>query len=79
MKKQFYVFKKLLIINCVLLICISSSAQISNLADSILINDSAISSGHIGIAVYDATDSSYLYNYNAAKYFVPASNTRSIV
>ena len=69
-------FKELLIIHCVLLSCVSSSAQISQLADSILINDSVISTGHIGISIYEPATNTYLYNYNATKYFVPASNTK---
>jgi len=79
MKKQFYVFKKLLIINCALLICICScsvSHRIAKSTDKILIKDSAISSGHIGISIYEPSTNSYWYNYNADKYFVPASNTK---
>jgi len=79
MKRQFDFFKKLLIINCALLIGFSScsvSHQIAKSADKILLKDSSISSGHIGISIYEPATNSYWYNYDAAKYFVPASNTK---
>lgn len=31
---------------------------------------------HVGISVYDLQDNKYLYNYQAEKYYVPASNTK---
>src|SRR5260221_14418204 len=73
---RYLLLKKLLIINCALLITLSSSAQIENLADSILLKDSVINTGHIGISIYEPATNTYLYNYNATKYFVPASNTK---
>jgi D-alanyl-D-alanine carboxypeptidase/D-alanyl-D-alanine-endopeptidase (penicillin-binding protein 4) len=73
---KYSILKKLLIINCALLITLSSSAQIENLADSILLKDSVISTGHIGISIYEPATNTYWYNYNATKYFVPASNTK---
>lgn len=54
----------------------SVSKQISKQANSILINDSVISRGHIGISIYEAATDKYWYNYQAEKYFVPASNTK---
>jgi D-alanyl-D-alanine carboxypeptidase/D-alanyl-D-alanine-endopeptidase (penicillin-binding protein 4) len=71
--------KKLLIINYTLLIFFSScsvSKQLSHSANNILINDSTISTGHIGISIYEPATNTYLYNYDATKYFVPASNTK---
>ena len=41
-----------------------------------LINDSALSTAHIGIALFDAVNNNYLYQYQSNKYFVPASNTK---
>ncbi len=54
----------------------SVSKKISKQADAILLNDSAISKGHIGISIYEPATNTYWYNYNATKYFVPASNTK---
>jgi len=54
----------------------SVSHQISQSADKILLRDSVISTGHIGISVYEPATNSYWYNYDGTKYFVPASNTK---
>src|SRR6185436_8248695 len=54
----------------------SVSKKISNKANSILIKDSAISKGHIGISIYEPATGKYWYNHDAEKYFVPASNTK---
>ncbi len=67
----------LLIISCSLFcISCSSTKSISRQADKLLISDTAISKGFIGISVFDPSGNTYLYNYNADKYFVPASNTK---
>ena len=54
----------------------SLSKQISKQASQILLKDFAISSGHIGISIYEPATNTYWYNHDAAKYFVPASNTK---
>lgn len=54
----------------------SVSRQISKRANTVLINDTAISTGHIGISIYEPATNSYWYNYNAIKNFIPASNTK---
>ena len=41
-----------------------------------LLNDSIISSGHLGISIYEPSTGNYIYNYNADKYFIPASTTK---
>jgi D-alanyl-D-alanine carboxypeptidase/D-alanyl-D-alanine-endopeptidase (penicillin-binding protein 4) len=68
-----------LLLNFYFLLFLSScsvSKQISKKASSILLNDTAISKGHIGISIYEPATNTYWYNYNATKYFVPASNTK---
>jgi len=50
--------------------------QISKQAESILLKDSAIRTGHIGISIYEPATNKYWYNYNATNYFIPASNTK---
>lgn len=54
----------------------SVSKKISKQADALLLNDTAISTGHIGISIYEPATNTYWYNYNADKYFIPASNTK---
>ena len=54
----------------------SASKQINKQAEAFLLSDSAISTGHIGISIYEPATDKYWYNYNADKYFIPASNTK---
>ncbi len=54
----------------------SVSKQINKQASQILLKDFVISTGHIGISIYEPATDQYWYNYNATKYFVPASNTK---
>ena len=54
----------------------SVSKQISKQANTILLSDTTISTGHIGISIYEPATNTYWYNYNADKYFIPASNTK---
>jgi serine-type D-Ala-D-Ala carboxypeptidase/endopeptidase (penicillin-binding protein 4) len=54
----------------------SITKQISKQANTILLKDTAISSGHIGISIYEPATNKYWYNYDATKYFIPASNTK---
>lgn len=66
----------LLIIFYSLFASCKTTAQISRQAEKTLITDTAISKGFIGISVFDPSSNTYLYNYNADKYFVPASNVK---
>jgi D-alanyl-D-alanine carboxypeptidase/D-alanyl-D-alanine-endopeptidase (penicillin-binding protein 4) len=54
----------------------SVSKQIGKQANAILLKDTAISTGHIGISIYEPATDKYWYNHNATKYFIPASNTK---
>ena len=54
----------------------SFTKQISKQANTVLLKDTAIMQGHIGISIYEPATGKYWYNYNAEKYFVPASNTK---
>ena len=70
---------ELVIINFSFLIIFFScsvSKQISKQASATLLQDSAIRTGHIGISIYEPATGRYWYNYNAEKYFTPASNTK---
>lgn len=54
----------------------SVSKKINKQANLLLLQDTAVGSGHIGISIFEPASNTYWYNYNAAKYFVPASNTK---
>ena len=54
----------------------SLSTQISKQATQLLLKDSIINTGHIGISIYEPATDKYWYNYDATKYFVPASNVK---
>ncbi len=71
--------KTFLILNSsflILLFSCSVNKQISKQANAILLKDTAISTGHIGISIYEPATGKYWYNYNASHYFIPASNTK---
>jgi D-alanyl-D-alanine carboxypeptidase/D-alanyl-D-alanine-endopeptidase (penicillin-binding protein 4) len=59
-----------------LLISCSVSKQINKKASAILLNDTVISTGHIGISLYEPATDKYWYNHNATKNFIPASNLK---
>ncbi|MEI9957885.1 MAG: D-alanyl-D-alanine carboxypeptidase [Ferruginibacter sp.] len=66
-------------INYSLLIILSScsvSKQINKQAQNNLLKDSAVSTGHIGISIFEPATNTYWYNNNATTYFIPASNTK---
>lgn len=54
----------------------SAQKEISRSANKLLFSDSAINNAHVGISIYDPAANKYLYNYQADKYFVPASNVK---
>ncbi len=66
--------------SCLLILCFinscSMSKRISKQASTILLSDTAIRTGHIGISIYEPATNTYWYNYDADKYFIPASNTK---
>lgn len=54
----------------------SITRQISKAADSILLKDTAISTGHMGISLYEPASNKYWYHYHDDNYFIPGSNTK---
>lgn len=56
----------------------SVSKRINKIARNNLFNDTVLADAHTGIAVFDADANKLIYNYQADKYFVPASNTKII-
>ena len=72
---KLFQFCYLLIVLLLLGSC-SISKKIGKSANFILLKDSVISTGHIGICIYEPAKGKYWYNLNATKYFTPASNTK---
>lgn len=60
------------------LIFLSCSTQnkIGKEAKADFFNNTDFSPAHLGISVFDPSTSKYLYNYQAEKLFIPASNTK---
>ena len=56
----------------------SVSKKINKIARENLFNDSVLTDAHTGISVFDSDANKFIYNYQANKYFVPASNTKII-
>ena len=54
----------------------SVNKQISRQASKILLTDSSIRQGHIGISIFEPATGKYWYEHDAEKYFIPASNTK---
>jgi len=54
----------------------SSQRRINKSAQHNLINSAALKTAHLGISIYNLQKDKFLYNHNAEKYFVPASNTK---
>lgn len=54
----------------------SPARQISKSADSSIIRQESLKEAHIGISIYDADKAAYIYNYQADKNFIPASNVK---
>ena len=56
--------------------CRSSRNILKEETKNDLLKDSLINSGHLGISIYEPSTGNYIYNYNAEKYFTPASTTK---
>lgn len=54
----------------------SSAHRIHKTANEILFKDSTLANSHTGISIFDPAANKYLYNYQADKFFVPASNVK---
>lgn len=56
----------------------SVTKQIDRFAKINVLNNPAFISAHTGISIYEPASGKYWYNYQADKYFVPASNTKLV-
>ena len=61
---------------CLILLSGCFTQRIQKAATETLLKDSALAHAHVGISVYDPVAGKYIYNYQADKYFIPASNTK---
>ncbi|HEY0677014.1 MAG TPA: D-alanyl-D-alanine carboxypeptidase/D-alanyl-D-alanine-endopeptidase [Chitinophagaceae bacterium] len=68
--------KLYLAICCFLFAACSAEKKIGRSAERLLFSDTTISNAHIGISIFDVSANKFIYNYQADKYFVPASNTK---
>jgi D-alanyl-D-alanine carboxypeptidase/D-alanyl-D-alanine-endopeptidase (penicillin-binding protein 4) len=66
------------IIFCMVVLFISCSPQkeIQRTTGKIFMADSTLQEAHAGVSIYDPEKKSWLYNYQADKYFIPASNIK---
>jgi serine-type D-Ala-D-Ala carboxypeptidase/endopeptidase (penicillin-binding protein 4) len=54
----------------------SVQKAIQKQANHAIFQQTDLSTAHIGISIFDADKKQYIYNYQADKYFLPASNTK---
>ncbi len=66
----------LLFTHALLFISCSTQKQLSKSAHKNLLDKKELSSAHMGISVFDPESNTFLYNYQAEKVFIPASNTK---
>lgn len=66
----------LFIAGTTLLASCSVSRKIDRSAHTLVLDKEGLKHAHIGISLLDAATGTYLYNHQADKYFVPASNTK---
>jgi D-alanyl-D-alanine carboxypeptidase/D-alanyl-D-alanine-endopeptidase (penicillin-binding protein 4) len=60
----------------ILLSACSPSKYISRQSSQLIFSDSNFTAAHVGISIYDPSSNKYLYEHQADKYFIPASNTK---
>lgn len=65
----------LLTVTLVLSSC-NLSRKINREARKQVLSDSALTAAHTGISIYEPATGRYWYNYQANRYFIPASNTK---
>ena len=61
------------ILHLLLIFCSCKTVgQVTQQQSSNFFNDSVVSTGHVGISIYEPATGKYLYNYNAEKNFIPS-------
>lgn len=75
-------YKNFMYIFCVTSVMLVLSAscsiqkKIHHQANNILLNTNQLNNAQVGISIYQPSTKKYLYNHQAKKYFIPASNTK---
>jgi len=54
----------------------SIQKKISRSATQLVLKDSALTTAHVGISIFEPAENKYWFNYQGDHYFVPASNTK---
>lgn len=67
---------RILLFSLYILSACSVQRTIQKQADHAIFKQSDLNSAHIGISIFDPEKNEYLYNYQADKFFLPASNTK---
>lgn len=75
MRKVHFTYLVLLTSYLFLVSC-STQKRINAVAKQDVLDAEGLRNAHIGISIFDPAANKYLYNYQADKYFVPASNTK---
>ncbi len=79
MNKTVPVFLNSFLLPAVLLLAsCSMQKRIGRLVNENILQDSLFRNAHTGISIYDPAREQYIYNYNAEKYFIPASNVKIV-
>lgn len=66
------------VVSILFLCSCSMQKKIAKEAGRDILNVADFAPAHVGISLYDPTTKQYIYNYQADKYFVPASNTKIV-
>lgn len=69
-------FYCLLLITCCLLFSCTVQQKIGTAAKQNLLTNAYLQAAHVGISIYEPATGRYWYNYQADKFFTPASNTK---
>ena len=75
-RRYFYASVLLVLTSVFFLSSCSTQQKLSKQLKKDLLNDSALTNAHVGVAVYNVETKRFLYQHNSNKYFVPASNTK---
>lgn len=67
---------RFLLLSIISLTACSVQRTIQKQADHAIFKEADLKSAHIGISIFDPEKNQYLYNYQADKLFLPASNTK---